>query len=218
MDFATAMHVLLLKNMADSGAQCCAFSHILPENSGITSEYVCNKCSAYEAHLKEALAELGLAQLIINILQKELITSASTMNTRDENIASMEEFVNFNPRRKKKNSSMCGNDNLLISQQFQHIPVIVSRYAPLDNLQAATKASHSRNEIGEVASITNSKAKKFLPSTKKKKIVIIGDSHAKGYASETTNNLDNNFEIIGSVMPGARLENITKLANGEISS
>ena len=159
------------------------------------------------------------AQLIINILQKELLTSASTMNTRDNNIASTEKFVNFNSRQRKKKSPTCGNNNLQISEQFKHIPVIVNRYAPLDNLQEATKVSHSHNEIGEVASKTNLKEKiSPPPSTKKKKIVIVGDIHAKGYESEISNNLDNNFEVIGTVIPGARLGNITKLANGETRS
>jgi len=48
--------------------------------------------------------------------------------------------------------------------------------------------------------------------------VIVGDIHAKGYESEISNNLDNNSEVIGTVIPGARLGNITKLANGETRS
>ena len=93
------------------------------------------------------------------------------MNTRDDNIASTEEFVNFNSRRRKKKSPTCGNDNLRISEQFKHIPVIVNRYAPLDNLQEGTKVSHSHNEIGEVASITNLKEKIFPspPQQRKRK-------------------------------------------------
>ena len=40
----------------------------------------------------------------------------------------------------------------------------------------------------------------------------------KGYASIILNSLDNTFEVFGTVMPRARLGNITKLANGETSS
>jgi len=40
-------------------------------------------------------------------------------------------------------------------------------------------------------------------------MVIIGDSHARGYAAEISRDLGKNFEVNGRVMPGARLENIT---------
>ena len=204
--------------MMDSVVQSCVFSHISPENSGIINDYICNKCSVYEGQLKEILAELGSAQLIITILQKELLPSTNTMNTQDDNLASTEVFVNFNPRRKKKKPPMCDNGNLLIPQQFKHIPVIVNSYAPLDNLQEATKASNSHNETGEVATIMYLKEKKLLPAIKKKKTVIIGDSHAKGFASIISNSLDNTFEVIGTVMPRARFGNITKPAKSESSS
>ena len=79
--------------MADSVTTSCASSHILPEFSGYSNELTCNKCSAYEDQLKEALAELGSAQMIIDILQKELLSSASIANTQINNTAPMEGFV-----------------------------------------------------------------------------------------------------------------------------
>jgi len=46
-------------------------------------------------------------------------------------------------------------------------------------------------------------------STKKKnKIIILGDSHARGYASEVQHNLDHTFEIEGTVKLGVNLEGI----------
>jgi len=194
--------------------------HILPEISGNINECTCNKCSAYEDQLKEALAELGSAQMIIDILQKELLSSVSITNTQDNNIASMEGFVNFNSRRKKMKSPTCENGNLPIPQQFKPIPTIMNRYALLDNLEEATKTSHSHShkETSEVIPKRNINKKKSLPTIKKKKIVIIGDSHARGLATEISSSLDNNFEVTGTVLPGARLENIIKLADGEISA
>jgi len=105
--------------MADGVVMSCASSHILPEICGNINEYTCNKCSAYEDQLKEALAELGSAQMIIDILQEELLSSVSITNTHDNNIASMEGFVNFNPRRKKRKSPTSENVNLLIPQPFK---------------------------------------------------------------------------------------------------
>jgi hypothetical protein len=40
------------------------------------------------------------------------------------------------------------------------------------------------------------------------KIILMGDSHMEGYASELVYRLDNEFEVMGAVMPGARKQNI----------
>jgi hypothetical protein len=112
-------------------------------------------------------------------------------------------------------------------QQLEPIPVIVNRYAPLDNLQEETKASHNHYKTNEVMPSRNTKKslhkiKKKEPflktETKKKKIVVIGDSHARRYATKVSSSLGNTFEVTGTVIPGALLENITKLANSEISA
>jgi len=42
--------------------------------------------------------ELGSARMIIDILQKELLTLTTTLNTQDNNLALTEGFVNSNPR------------------------------------------------------------------------------------------------------------------------
>jgi hypothetical protein len=43
------------------------------------------------------------------------------------------------------------------------------------------------------------------------KILVIGDSHAKGLACNLSSYFGKDFEILGTVMPGARLENIINL-------
>ena len=65
--------------------------HILPKNKGKISEYVCNKCSVYETQLKEALEELESAGMIIDILQKELLTP-TTKNACGNDSVSMQGF------------------------------------------------------------------------------------------------------------------------------
>jgi hypothetical protein len=128
-----------MTKMADSVVSYCVSSRLLPKNRGNTNEYVCNKCSVYESQIKEALDELGSARMILDILQKELLTSTATRNTQDNNLASMEGFVTPNPRKKEIKPHRCENDNLLMLQQFRPIPVVVNRYAPLDNLQVNTE-------------------------------------------------------------------------------
>jgi hypothetical protein len=180
-------------------------------------------CSiTFEFQLKEALDKLGSGRMIIDILQKELLTSATSLTTQDNNLASTEGFVKSNPRRKKKKPLICENGNLLMLQQLQPIPVAANRYALLDNLQEAIEASdnHNQNKTREVSSTRH--LKQFLPKTKKKaikkRIVIIGDSHARGLAAEISSNLGYAFEVTSSVAPGARLEHITNLADGKVRS
>jgi len=51
----------------------------------------------------------------------------------------------------------------------------------------------------------------------KKKILLIGDSHIRGCASELKKYLGMDYEISGTIMPGSRLQNVTNLARNEIS-
>ena len=51
---------------------------------------------------------------------------------------------------------------------------------------------------------------------KKKKIIVISDSHARGCAREISNCLGKEFEVSGTVMPGAGLAHVTTLAQEEI--
>jgi hypothetical protein len=53
----------------------------------------------------------------------------------------------------------------------------------------------------------------------KNKIILMGNSHMKGYASElVVYRLDNKFEVMGAVMPGARIQNIVQLCDQEVNS
>jgi hypothetical protein len=65
----------------DDGSVCSdVFSHILSKSKGNINESVSKKGSEYETQLKEVLDELRLAQMIIRILPKELLTSTTTKN------------------------------------------------------------------------------------------------------------------------------------------
>jgi hypothetical protein len=202
--------------MADGVVPSGVSSHILPKNRGNIKEYVCTKCSVYETQLKEVLDELGSANMIIDILQKELLTTTATKNTHGNDLASTEGFMNTSLRRKKIKSHKWENNYILNLQQPRPIPVVVNKYAPLDSLQEELEASQNHNRTSEVALLR--KKKKCPPNTKKRKIVIIGNSHARGYAAEISSGLGKDFEVTGTVIPGARLENITNLAAGEIST
>jgi len=52
---------------------------------------------------------------------------------------------------------------------------------------------------------------------KKKKVMVIGDSHLRGLAAELSANLGKSFEVMDTIMPGSGLNHITSLASREIS-
>jgi hypothetical protein len=53
---------------------------------------------------------------------------------------------------------------------------------------------------------------------KEHKIVIIGDSHSRGYKAQVKSHLTNKFEVIGLVKPGACAEILVKSAMSDIVS
>jgi len=57
-----------------------------------------------------------------------------------------------------------------------------------------------------------------ISQREKPKIVVVGDSFAKGIASELVHNLGSAFEVIGHMRPGSGMKVITELANQEITT
>ena len=56
-----------------------------------------------------------------------------------------------------------------------------------------------------------------MKCSQKKKIIIIGDSHVKGYATNIKQILGKSAEVLGYVSSGAKLNNIICMAKNEIS-
>ena len=113
--------------------------------------------------------------------------------------------MNTKLRRKKLISNKWENNNILKLQPSQPIPVVVNKYAILDSLQEESEAFQNHSRTSEAALSRNKK--KCPPNTRKKKTVIRGDSHARGIAAEISSGLGKDFEVTGTVIPGARLEN-----------
>jgi len=78
---------------------------------------------------------------------------------------------------------------ILKSQQSQPIPVVVNRYAPLDSIQEELEASQHDKRTSEIALLRKKKEKKHPSHAKKRKIVIMGDSHARGYVDKISSSL-----------------------------
>jgi hypothetical protein len=83
----------------------------------------------------------------------------------------------------------------------------------IHNLNDETEVTQTQDLIDKI-NLVRTKNNNF--PNKKRKVVIIGDNHARGCATEVSNNLGKTLEVSGIVMPGCRLEAITQLAKREI--
>jgi hypothetical protein len=112
-----------------------------------------------------------------------------------------------------------------ILREQMPIPVtpVTNRYNALHNLQNDLELpgelhNHSvQNHHIQKNVLSKQNKTKTSPRRRKKKILLIGDSHMRGCATELGKYLRPEYEIIGTIMPGSRLQNITKLAKNEIA-
>jgi lysophospholipase L1-like esterase len=82
----------------------------------------------------------------------------------------------------------------------------------IDDLPSNTSNNISKNSGKRMMKGHNNKTE----NNKNHKIVIIGDSHARGLAKEVRNHLKKNFEINGLVKPGAGAEILANSAMSEM--
>jgi hypothetical protein len=128
--------------MADYVVFSGVSSHILPKSKGNIGDYVCNKCSVSETQLKEALEELELARMIIDILQKELLASMTTKNACGNDSVSMQGFSKQGNTKEwtfvsSKNHIIKPNKNYKCeSASPDQLIMTTNRFTPLSNLQA----------------------------------------------------------------------------------
>jgi hypothetical protein len=94
------------------------------------------------------------------------------------------------------------------SPKQQPIPTVVNRYAPLVEFQEDPQSSY-RHDFVRTTKESVSKSKR--PKTPKAgNILIIRDSHVRGCASDLSIHLGKAYEVIGTVMPGARLKRTSR--------
>jgi hypothetical protein len=93
------------------------------------------------------------------------------------------------------------------------IPRSVNQYEVLQNL---TEPKTGPDNLGLVNNKRSEVRTKGVPGKRKRKIIKIGHSHAKGCAAEKTYNLGSTLEVTGYVKPGMGLEEITNIARKEI--
>jgi hypothetical protein len=85
-------------------------------------------------------------------------------------------------------------------QQNSYIPVITNRYAPQD-IEATKETKLRLENVGNKTKKENMRDRTKKENKTKQKIIIVGDSHARGMAEELKCRLSQEFEIQGIVKP-----------------
>jgi hypothetical protein len=181
--------------------------------------------------LNEALDELGSARKIIEILQKELSLHPISNNVGVKDPASAQASskpvtekewtlvpsrnYSSNPNNSEKHKVVSSDQFIKTANRVSMLPNLATAdregtYPVIVNGVSATKGSN--NKVGKATPVKTVYNCFSKPRKNKNKILIIGDSQARGCAPSKT------FEVTGTVIPGSRLDNITSVARREINS
>jgi len=183
-------------------------------------KWIC--CQHLQQELDTALVELKTPKKIIELLQEETNSTApsTTANTQGRNTiydssarnSDLEENTSGNwgkvayTRRKYNKQSD--------ARRRQPIPTIVNCFTLPDSHREESEACHFTGLVEKIAAVqTNNKC---ISKPQRNKILILGDSHARGCAAELSASFSTPFEVMGAVMPGSRLEHITSLSRREV--
>ena len=189
----------------------------------------CVNCTSMNERYHEVLMELKSLRLITNTLQEEIksLQNQHEDNTRCENKKSsevqcssdMSEQVIRESSVPQWSEVAAGKGKTRPHTRYNDakpIPVIHNRYEVLNNYcinEQANSYQIKRRTLGR-----NCKTKSDRTTKRKRKILIIGDSHARGIASEIQHNLDDGYEVQGIVKPGSDLETITTTIKKETNT
>ena len=169
--------------------------------------------------------ELCSARLIIQLLQTEgnlvnftVIASVQGRNHEARNDVS-NDWKSVSANKVRTNRS-------IPAQQPQPIPTIINLFEIPDNSHIHQQTQQQRGHANslhttkkECDRIANSvraarqtkgrdNYNRKTPTMKRNKVLIIGDSHARGCAQEIRHNLGHDFNVQGNVKPGATLQAI----------
>ena len=184
-------------------------SRYIDQTSSVDETNLCANCFALKDQIQVITAELKSAQLIINILQDELNSNAIEPITSKNTTT----CVNSNNWKQVPTNKTRSTKTATVKQlQPQPIPTIINGYAALNNLQNHVQKHHPREHDNSNASQESygrgPNYKKTTSDEKRRKIIIIGDSHTRGCAQELQHYLGHNFVVQGFVKPGANLQTI----------
>jgi len=205
--------------MADGLTSVCESAAFQHKISNVNLPPKCSSCLKYKREWEEVVEELETAKKIIHLLQEDLNTYKDVM---PPNILDVSSSIHLNSKSSVNWETDTGTSRKSTRERHkhQHTPVIPisNRYDVLHNLQNDVESLNTRSNH-QTKQFAPLKHKKTIssPNRRKKKILLIGDSHILGCASELKKYLGLDYEISGTIMPGSRLQNVTNLTRNEIS-
>ena len=176
-----------------------------------------NQCCAKTFKLLQAMREeIDSLKEIIKIYEKERVnvtTCDRPKNShRDANSVEVEE--NKDPWVEVKSQKKGHKTVLPQIAENRPIPVIINRYAmppnkPIDSNELIQDTT-TKNQ--------NYRRPRWFIGKNKRKILVIGDSHARGSSEILQENLTPTFQVTGIVKPGARARDVTNTNVEELTN
>ena len=228
--------------MADEPISSDDQSTLLCIKSYLNHTSSCNLFEEYKHRLEELTQELLSAKKIIQLLQEDVkvdkvMNATQTVsqhtvtqhpiksNPQVSNKADIWETV---PNRSKRTGK-------LFNTTYYPMPIpvvpISNRFSVLHNPQlgpnnyqngqiSTRNVSQQPHRSHQNRGVTANREKKTTREQVKQqqKIIVIGDSHPRGLASELKNCLGHECSISGTIIPGARLNSIPQLAKNELAT
>jgi len=175
-------------------------------------------------HLELLINELKSSQLIIKILQEE-IKSASICPKNQDNLTNGAEYKSHDESHPTNDKNSAWKDirrtrtTATKHKRYNHTeqratdtyPLSSNRYNPLCNVAEVydTPVGTGISRMVESKQVRKHKLdRKRMVGKKQHTVIILGDSHARGCASEVSHLLNNDFEVLGFFNPGARMKHI----------
>ena len=193
-----------------------------PQFSSDVTNLCCESCVIVKDQLLQVSQELKSARTIITLLQEDIIklnaaASSNESKPSQHRESNTHDQVNRNWIPVLHNGSKKFNKPVVPATKLNRLLITLSnRFTPLSGVQESKVPSETItfNEVehNKGRGIHNKK----LSNIGRSKIIILGDSHARGCSQEVIHNLDHNVEVQGIVKPGANIETIVNTSTKDI--
>ena len=218
--------------MASVNVPVSMCSSSISQNLGESEEDKCSKCWEMKDHIDKLISELKSTKLIIKLLQEDIhLSSPSTKSQANltNHVGQNTQAVLHRNNEESYTWKEVGRNRAETARRKKHVqtaqletvpfPLLTNRYDPL--------CKFSNGDDTPVHPLVSGKAKpkhterqnlikKRVLKKKENKVMIFGDSHARGCAAELGHLLKKGFEVIGSVTPGSGMRHIKDTSTGII--
>jgi hypothetical protein len=196
--------------------ECIEDSAPVLSDNVVEKEYICEGCNSMRLELNDLKIELKSCKEIIRMLHEETqVNKATQCAERDKKQGDQIEVIQSNTWTQSGNWQFTSDHRRRprkIRRQFQQTSLQTSnQFDPLLNLEEGGEVLRCSKINGRDKVARENRARKF-----ERKIVIIGDSHARNCATELYHRLGKKCDVIGYFKPGAQMKDIVQSGKEEI--